>query len=170
MEHVSSVHPTGKFPEKVENLKRWARFPGWNFWTECRVPFTFLVVCTSSRSTVGHREVPGFTTKWNNFLPSGNSTFASTEISWFYPPITNQKPWPFEPVNVKFCFPRGPLRWLTAAKNAIVSWLLNFRIRMFVKSAVRSQSLAIFSNFRKSVYFVPEKLHRIQASFRPSPQ
>ena len=46
---VSSVRPTEKFPEKVENLKRWARFPGWNFRTECRVPFTFLVVCTSSR-------------------------------------------------------------------------------------------------------------------------
>ena len=55
MEHVSSVHPTGKFPEKVENLKRWACFPGWNFRTECRVPFTFLVLCTSSRSTVGQQ-------------------------------------------------------------------------------------------------------------------
>ena len=43
---------------------------------------------------------------------------------------------PFEPVKVKFCFLRGPFRWLTAAKNAIVSWLLNFWIRMFVKSAV----------------------------------
>ena len=52
------------------------------------------------------------------------------------PPITKHKPWPFEPVKVKFCFLRGPLRWLTAAKNAIVSWLLNFRIHMFVKSAV----------------------------------
>ena len=32
MEHVSSVRPTGstgKFPEKLENLKRWARFPRW---------------------------------------------------------------------------------------------------------------------------------------------
>ena len=48
MEHISSVLPTGKFPEKVENLKRWARFPGWNFRTESRVPFySFLVVCTS---------------------------------------------------------------------------------------------------------------------------
>ena len=159
MEHVLSVRPTGKFPEKVENLKRWSRFPGWNFRTECRVPltflvvctssrstvghpatyrglrpngttfyqseiplllppkfpgffpkwkapvenlkrwscfpgwnfrtesrvpFTFLVVCTSSRSTVGHRDVPGFTTKWNNFLPIGNSTFATTEISGFF--------------------------------------------------------------------------------------
>ena len=52
------------------------------------------------------------------------------------PPITNYKPWPFEPVKVKFCFLRGPLRRLTAAKNAIVSWLLNFTFRMFVKSAV----------------------------------
>ena len=47
MEHLSSVRPTGKFPEKVENLKRRSRFPGWNFRTECRVPLTFLVVCTS---------------------------------------------------------------------------------------------------------------------------
>ena len=38
--------------------------------------------------------------------------------------------------EVKFCFLRGPLRWLTAAKNEIVGWLLNFRIRMFVKSAI----------------------------------
>ena len=85
MEHVSSARPTGKFQEKVENLKRLARFPGWNFRTECRAPFTFLVVCTSSRSTVGHRDVPVFTTKWNNFLPIGNSTFATTEISGFFP-------------------------------------------------------------------------------------
>ena len=30
----------------------------------------------------GH--VPGFTTKWNNFLPIKNSTFATTEISGFF--------------------------------------------------------------------------------------
>ena len=53
-----------------------------------------------------------------------------------HPPITNHKQWPFEPVKVKFRFLRGPLRWLTAVTNAIVSWLLNFTIRMFVKSAV----------------------------------
>ena len=85
MEHVLSARPTGKFPEKVENLKRWARVPGWNFRTECCVPFTFLVVCTGSRSTVGHCDVPGFKTIWNNFLPIGNSTFAPPEISGFFP-------------------------------------------------------------------------------------
>ena len=62
------------------------------------------------------------------------------------PPITNHKPWPFEPVKVKFCFLRDPLRWLTAAKNAIVSWLLNFRIRMFVKRAVISWVTNYVSN------------------------
>ena len=36
-------------------------------------------------------------------------------------------------------FPRGPLKWLTAAKNANVSWLLNFKIRMFLKSAVSNK-------------------------------
>ena len=56
------------------------------------------------------------------------------------PPITNHKPRPFESVKVKFSFLRGPIRWLTAAKNAIVRWLLNFKIRMFVKSAVMAHS------------------------------
>ena len=60
----------------------------------------------------------------------------NTETQKHRKPITNHKPWPFETVKVKVCFLKGPLRWLTAAKNAIVSWLLNFRIRMSVKSAV----------------------------------
>ena len=59
----------------------------------------------------------------------------------------------FEPVKVKFCFLRSPLRWLTAAKNAIVSWVLNFRIRMSVKSAVR-QWLAHFEAFTFNYLFV----------------
>ena len=53
---------------------------------------------------------------------------------------TNHKPWTFELVKVNFFFLRDPLRWLTAAKNANVSWLLNFRIRVFsVKSAVKDE-------------------------------
>ena len=59
------------------------------------------------------------------------------------PPITNHKSWPFEPIKVESCFLRGPLRWLTAAKNAIVSWLLNFRICMFVKSVVSGLNFTI---------------------------
>ena len=51
---------------------------------------------------------------------------------------TNHKPCPFQHVKVKFCFLRGLLRWLTAAKNSNVSWLLNLRIRVFLKSAVNS--------------------------------
>ena len=52
------------------------------------------------------------------------------------PPITNHKLWPFEPVGVNFCFLRGLLRWLMAAKNAYVSCLWHFRICVFLKSAV----------------------------------
>ena len=73
MEHVSSVRPTGKFPEKVENRKRW------NFRTECRVPLTFLVVCTSSRSTVGHPAT-------YRGLRSNGTTFYQSEIPLLLPP------------------------------------------------------------------------------------
>ena len=38
--NVSSVLPTGKFPEKVENLKREDRFPVGTFRAEFLVPFT----------------------------------------------------------------------------------------------------------------------------------
>ena len=45
---------------------------------------------------------------------------------------TNHKPWPFEPmeVNVRFL---GPLRQLTAGKNANVSWFWKLRIRVLMK-------------------------------------
>ena len=41
------------------------------------------------------------------------------------------------------CFLRGPLRWLKAAKNANVSWALNFKVRVLLKSAVKA---ALFLN------------------------
>ena len=65
------------------------------------------------------------------------------------PPISNHKPWPIEPIEVNFCFLRGLLRWSTAVKKANVSWLLNFRIWMFMKSTV-NQICSLF---------VPQMLH-----------
>ena len=52
-------------------------------------------------------------------------TYEETHKADRNPPITN------------FCFLRDPLIWLTAVKYANVSWLLNFRIHVFLKSAVR---------------------------------
>ena len=77
-------------------------------------------------------------------ITSNKSWNTETHKTDWNPPITNHKPWPIEPVKVKFCFLRGLLRWLTAAKTAIVFWLLNFRIRMFVKSAVILKLTIIF--------------------------
>ena len=62
------------------------------------------------------------------------------------PPITNHKLWLFEPVTVKRCFLRGPLRRLIVAKNANVSWLLNFKICVSEK---HSKGLAFSSGFEK---------------------
>ena len=53
--------------------------------------------------------------------------------------------WPFEPAEVKFCFLRGPLRWLMAAKNVIIN--LNFMIRMLLKSAVIQVHLQVVCRF-----------------------
>ena len=41
MENDSLVRPNGKFPEKVELLRRYSRFPGWN------VPNGFLCSITT---------------------------------------------------------------------------------------------------------------------------
>ena len=52
MDNDPLVRPTGKFPEKVELLKRYSRFPGWNVPNGflCSIT-TILVFHTSSRST-----------------------------------------------------------------------------------------------------------------------
>ena len=83
---VGSSH--WKIPRKSGKSKKVGPFSRSEFpnGISCSI-YTFLVVCTSSRSTarksVEHRDVPGFTTKWNNFLPIGNSTFARTKSSVF---------------------------------------------------------------------------------------
>ena len=74
---VGSSH--WKIPRKSGKSKRWSRFPGWNFRTECRVPLTFLVVCTSSRSTVGHPVT------YRGLRPNG-TTFYRSEVPLLLPP------------------------------------------------------------------------------------
>ena len=95
MEHVSSVRPTGKFPEKVENLKRWARFPGWNFpnGISCSI-YTFLVLYTSFNcyQLGSHLSVPsgnGLSAvpemeQLFTYRNSKKSIFVPTEISRFF--------------------------------------------------------------------------------------
>ena len=49
------------------------------------------------------------------------------------PPITNHKPWPFEPIKVNFCFLRGPLRWLkrsnVLSRNVLILAANIFRLQ-----------------------------------------
>ena len=84
MEHVSSVRPTGKFPGKLENLKKWAHFPGWNFQRN------FVLHLHVSRSLYQfqvHSRAPrptGVYDQMEQLLSIGNSTFAPTEISGFF--------------------------------------------------------------------------------------
>ena len=79
-----------KIPRKSRKSKTVGLFSRLEFpnGISCSI-YTFLVVCTSSRSTarksVANRDVPRFTTKRNNSVAIGNSTFAPTEISGFFP-------------------------------------------------------------------------------------
>ena len=82
MEHVLSVHPTGKFPEKVESLKRWARFPGWNFRTEFCALFTRFSVpvpgpWSAPQRTRVFNQMEQLFSNWKFF-------FFPTEISGFF--------------------------------------------------------------------------------------
>ena len=79
------------------------------------------------------------------------------------PPISNHKPWPTEPVEVNFWFLRGPLRWSTAVKIALnVSWLLNFRICMSMKSTVNQICFSLRTSDAAS-------LHQVAHPSLPSP-
>ena len=46
--------------------------------------YTFLVVCTSSRSMVGHCDLPGFTTKWNNFYQAEIPALLPPKFPFFF--------------------------------------------------------------------------------------
>ena len=99
---VGSSH--WKIPRKSGKSKKVGPFSQLQFANRilCSI-YTFLVVCISSRSMVGHCDLPEFTTKWNNFLPGRNSTFAPTEISVFFPK--------WKVPNVWTCCPAWPANW-----------------------------------------------------------
>ena len=110
MEHVSSVRPTGKFPEKVENLKRWARFPGWNFpnGISCSI-YTFLVLYTSFNcyQLGSHLSVP-----------SGNGLSAVPEMEQLFTYRNSKNPFLF-PLKFPIFYLNGkrPLSLLTCLKS-----------------------------------------------------
>ena len=72
---------------------------------------------------------------WLRSQAMNPDTKETHQMDW-NPPITNYKPWPFEPTEVNFCILRGLLRLLMGAKNANISCLFNFRIRVFLERTV----------------------------------
>ena len=66
-------------------------------------------------------------------------------------PIINQNHDLLQPsFKVNFCFLRGHLRWLRAAKNSNVSWLLNFRIHAVIGRALNSWIYFLFVSSQSS--------------------
>ena len=85
-----------------------------------KLPSQYCIFCLPSIIYYDHKQWP---------LKHRNTQNASKS--------TNHKPWPFEHIKVKFCFLRGRLRWLMAAKNANISWLLDIGLCVFLKSTVK---------------------------------
>ena len=106
-------------PQENSQKKRWSRFPGWNFRTECRVPFTFLVVCTSSRSTVGHPAT------YRGLRPNG-TTFYQSEIPLLLPPKFPGffRKWKAPVVSLAAVFTRSRACWL-CSRRVMLQWQWN---------------------------------------------
>lgn len=64
----------------------------------------------------------------------------------------------FKPIIGKFCFQRALLRWLTAAKNANVSWFLNLQNLHIFEKCGRQKNLATLSTWN-SFCCPREKIH-----------
>ena len=70
-------------------------------------------------------------------------------------------PWPFEPFRVKFCFLRGPLRILTAAKNAtgpVGLWTSEFecfwKAQLFINTALEVYSSVNNNDLKIYIYIL----------------
>ena len=57
---------------------------------------------------------------------------------------TNYNPqmWPFEPAEKSLCFLRGPLEWMTEAKNVNVRFIFVLRSHVFVKRGNGTEEIA----------------------------
>ena len=107
-----------KIPWKTGKSIKVGPFSGWNVSNGISCPiYTFLAVYTSfncyrlgshlgfpSGNGLGASRSPGFTIKWNKFLPIVKSMFVPTEFSGFF--YLNGKR-PFKPVEVILYFLRG---------------------------------------------------------------
>ena len=90
---------------------------------------------------------PDFLPKWKApFWTRWSNTLFPTRLAWISSdyPVSLLRPRREGVITtrsnrMKFRLLQGPLKWSTAAKNANVSWLLNFRIRVFLKSAVNNK-------------------------------
>ena len=69
------------------------------------------------------------------------------------PPISNHKPWPIEPIEVNFCFLRGPLRWSSAVKIALNVRQLAFELQNLHVYEKHSKPDLLFSSYLRCCIF-----------------
>ena len=126
MENVSSARPTGKFPEKVENLKGRPVFPVGTFRTEFRVPCThFNSAVLASRRVTGSAPYPELTIKCNNFSPIGKSGVRSIRKFGFR----------FQNLHPDFPIEREIRKRISPPRNSSAGWIsflpFNWEIRNY---------------------------------------
>ena len=96
------------------------------------VPFCFKRVCfpgSTIMSTLLHFSITcilwsskpnwglGFSLLSIKIMATANEPWNTKNQNGLKSTNHDQQTWPFDPAEVSFCFPRGLLRWLTAAKN-----------------------------------------------------
>ena len=76
----------------------------------------------------------------------------------------NWQVWPFDPVKANFCFLRGPLGWLTAAKTYFVIAVNLSRVCMFLKIAINSLTLFFLAELWRPVGANPHPYRNLDKS------
>ena len=127
----------------------------WSFWY--RSIDRFLVGITPTRSTLKSSQSGGFTALFTNMrtLKFKRRLFAAVNHNYDHKQrtlkhrntqngskSTNHKSqtMTFWTRLSKVLFPKRSVKMIDGSENAIVRWILNFRIRMFVKSAVNMRT------------------------------
>ena len=165
MENVSSARPTGKFPEKVENLKGRPVFPVGTFRTKFRVPFTHF----NSAAILVSRRVTGSAPYRSSSLRSNATTFHLSEN-----PVCVRLGNPdldFQNLNPDFPIEREIRKRISPPRNSSAGWISikksksGFHGFPFYRSIEKSETILVNSGLLFAKYACACKSAVLKDSF-----